>query len=113
MNADFGEHSIGLGTDKQKTEYLWFADRASNRAYKTPGFFVCFEPLATYSRLMDLINSPSNATLDCSKKYLTAQSSNLDKNAAPYLDLIRRDEKHALWAIYKVHWNNRYVPELH
>jgi hypothetical protein len=113
MNADFGEHSIGPGKDKQKTEYLWFADRASNRAYKTPGFFVCFEPLATYSRLADLINSPSDTTLDCSKKYLTAQSSNLDKNAAAYLDLIRRDEKHALWAIYKVHWNNPYVPELH
>jgi len=113
MNADFGEHSKKLGAEKTAAKYLWFADRSSNLAYKTPGFFVCFEPLATYSRLIDLINSPSNATLDCSKKYLTAQSSDPDKKAAPYLELIRRDEKHALWAIYKVHWKNRYVPDLH
>ena len=44
MNADFGEHRLGLESDKQKAEYLWFADRTSNRVYKTPGFFVCFEP---------------------------------------------------------------------
>ena len=114
MNADFGEHRIGLGsrqTEKLNTYGLPIVPQIS--AYETPGFFVCFEPLATYSRLADLINSPSETTLDCSKKYLTAQSSNLDKNAAAYLDLIRRDEKYALWAIYKVHWNNRYVPDLH
>src|SRR4029077_4546460 len=40
-------HRIGLGVDKPLTESFWFADRSSNLDYKTPGFFVCFEPLST------------------------------------------------------------------
>jgi hypothetical protein len=108
MNADFGERETKQSVDETPTKYLWFADRGSNPAYGRPGVFVCFQPLATYSRLNDLANSPWTKAFSCTKKFLGAESNNRENSGAPQLELVKRDKSSDLWAIYKIHWDNSY-----
>jgi len=105
MDAGFGEGETTQDLNEIPTKYLWFADRNSNPAYRTPRVFVCFEPLATYDRLNDLNNASSTRPYSCAKKFLATGSNDQQQ---PHLELVRRDEKRDLWAIYKIQWNNRY-----
>ena len=105
MNADIGTNQeTKLGRGKSTGEYLWFADRTSNLAYRTPAVFVCFEPMQ-YSYLKFLAKENSDFVPNCSnlrfeKLTRAGEKSNLQ------LVLIEQDKIHERWGIYQMRWKN-------
>ena len=99
MDGDFG-NEVRPGTRKMANRYLWFADKASNLTYQTPGLFVCFEQLATLFSIANYASLAASNAPGCSR----FEAAGKGKPDGPQLKLINKDEQNHRWAVYELKW---------
>lgn len=83
-------HDIGTYKDSKefvRKEYLWFADRESNEAYRRPGTLVCFEPLVSYGPIYNYAVHGFFDTPRCSDMALATDLKKLEKNIADCIEM--------------------------
>ena len=111
IDPDFGNLTLdSLDKGPAKYEYMWFADRRINQAYRRPEIFICFAQLGFYNRLIDPASPLLYRVSHCSDMPIVARSRKQEEeNSIPQLELIQRDEKYDLWAIYRIQWKSASV----
>ena len=90
---------------QSQIDYLWLADRETNKSYLAPPIYVCFESRSTLYALLSQLSTPSSGQSGCSQLPIVRRAISGDAEGdRPKATVMASDPADDHWSILQLEW---------